>query len=106
LQAHSGEIGTLFQNGQIGGFFNWEIEYALKPAGCDKWASYSLGLWKCTASRYWLLEKPTGRIFKAVFYQMVKDKLVVLNEVQVNIELPNLDLNHIHNIPLIMTWMN
>lgn len=101
----NGEIGTLIQGIQVGGFYDWQLDASLQAVGCEKWASYRLGTWKCTTSRYWLLEKPSSETFTARFYRLIRDKLVLINEVTVDIQIPNFDIK-LHNIPLIMIWIN
>ena len=100
-----GEIGALYQGKQIGGFLNWSIDLQLNRAETPDSRVYKLHSIKSTAERFWLLSAPTDSEITANFYQLVKDRLVLVNSHIITADL-NVDINKMVNRPLVMTWMN
>jgi hypothetical protein len=82
-----GEIGVLLINGrQAGGFLNWEIRAitaGLQPGGQRVPT-------KATAAGFWLFEPlPCDGRAEAVFYDRVRDKLVIVNRAEVIVSAPD-----------------
>ena len=93
-----GEIGKLeIGDRQIGGFGTWHIETQIytKPN-----RSYT----KATADYFWLFEKPEGEV-KASFFTSLNGALILTQQSQVYLELPNeypLDIKI--QLPLMMVF--
>ena len=101
-----GEIGTFYQDSkQLGGFLNWSIDLSLFRAERPDSRVYKLHSIKSTAERFWLLETPTEGEITAHYYQLIKDRLVLVNSHIITADL-NVDINKMVNRPLVMTWMN
>ena len=100
-----GEIGALYQGHQIGGFLNWSIDLSLFRAETPDSRVYKVHSIKSTAERFWLLCEPSEGDITAHYYQLIKDKLVLINShiVEVNLAGP---VNKMISRPLVMTWMN
>ena len=102
----NGEIGTLNQEGrQIGGFFDWSIDIVLDET--IRHGVRELGVRKIvSASRYWLLEIPNSDIYEARFYKMISGQLVLMDEGQIGLGLPDKEtLDRVLSAPLGMRWM-
>ncbi len=79
-----GEIGSLVQDGrQIGGFLNWTIDLIFVRAG-DSHKAVSI---KSTADKFWLISCPSQSEIMALYYQLVKDKLVLITQSRVMVSL-------------------
>ena len=101
-----GQIGTLYQDGkQLGGFLDWSIDLQLNRTETPDSRVYKLHSIKSTAERFWLLCEPTDSEITAHYYQLIKDRLVLVNSHIVTADL-NVDINKMVNRPLVMTWMN
>jgi hypothetical protein len=105
LRQPSGEIGTLFQDGkQLGGFLNWAIDLKLNAIERPGGREYKKVLTKATASKHWLLEKPTEGEITAHYYLLVGDTLALVNSHIVQVELTG-PVNKMLG-PLEMIWTN
>ncbi len=99
----NGEIGSLIQDGkQIGGFLDWTIELNLESVERPQGREYRKVL-KATADRYWVLCSPSRGEIKALYYQLIRDRLVLVNQSLVSIELGTV-LDKIINKPIEMIW--
>jgi len=101
-----GEIGTFYQDSkQLGGFLNWSIDLQLNRAETPDSRVYKVHSIKSTSERFWLLETPTDSEITAHYYQLIKDRLVLVNQHTVTADLGK-TINKMVNRPLVMTWMN
>lgn len=84
----NGEIGTLNQGEQVGGFYDWTLTVN-KLSG------------QCIAERYWLLKQPSSDLFIVKLYQLIKGRLILIQqrEVKVHIQSPAMK---VINSPLTM----
>ncbi len=73
-----GEIGSLVQDGkQIGGFLSWTIDFV--------WAGGKVVRITSTADKFWWHCSPSQSEITALYYQLVKDKLVLITQSKVEI---------------------
>lgn len=89
-----GEIGTLNQGNQIGGFYDWVISLNIYTTHGPDGRVYHISSIKATASKYFYLKEPSGDEIIANYYQLIKDKLILMAS---------------HKVTLIkgeMIWMN
>jgi len=101
-----GQIGTFYQDGkQLGGFLNWTIDLQLNRAETPNSRVYKVHSIKSTAEKFWLLCEPTEGEITAHYYQLIKDRLVLVNSHIITADL-NVDINKMVNRPLVMTWMS
>ena len=100
-----GEIGALYQGHQIGGFLNWSIDLSLFRAERPDSTVYKVHSIKSTANKFWLLCEPSEGEITAHYYQLIKDRLVLVNSHIITADL-NVDINKMVNQPLVMTWTN
>ncbi len=99
-----GEIGSLAQDGkQIGGFLNWAIDPILTSSVRAEGKVYKMVAVKATAQKFWLLSAPSGGEITALYYQLVRDKLVLITQAQVSVELSGAS-NKMINKPIEMIW--
>lgn len=104
-QMLNGEIGSLIQDDkQIGGFLNWTIELNLTSTERPQGREYKKVITKGTAERYWLLCSPSQSEITALYYQLIKDRLVLVNQAQVKINLDTV-IDKMINKKLEMIWM-
>lgn len=89
-----GQLGTLNRDGrQVGGFLDWQISAELDIGRQVAWKSYKERGWKAKANRFWILEKLEGDEFYAIFYQRIKDTLVIMSQLDVRVKVPDAPLN-------------
>ena len=101
-----GQIGTLYQDGkQLGGFLDWSIDLSLNRTQVPDSRVYKVQVIKSTAERFWLLSAPSEGDITAHYYQLIKDRLVLVNSHIVTADLGK-TINKMVNRPLVMTWMN
>ena len=100
-----GEIGALYQGHQIGGFLNWSIDLSLFRAERPDSTVYKVHSIKSTAERFWLLCEPSEGDITAHYYQLIKDRLVLVNQHVITANLAG-PVNKMISRPLVMTWMN
>ena len=101
----NGEIGSLIQDGkQIAGFLDWTIELKLTSVERAEGRQYKKIATKATANRFWVLSAPSGEEIMALYYQLIRDKLVLVNQAKVTVELGTV-LDKISDKPLEMIWM-
>jgi hypothetical protein len=98
-----GEIGALYQGKQIGGFLDWTLDLRLFGSQSPDGAVYKVSMVKASASKFWLLYEPTDGEITANFYQLIKDRLVLINSHIITADLI-VDINKMINRPLVMTW--
>lgn len=92
----TGQLGTLNKDGrQVGGFLDWRINAVLDTTGRSDWKTYKERAWLAKANRFWILEKLEGSNFHAVFYQRIQNRLVVVSQNDVRVEVPDAPLNKI-----------
>jgi len=48
---------------------------------------------KSTAEKFWLFSVPSGEEITALYYQLIRGRLVLVNQAQVKIELSRYELN-------------
>jgi len=90
----TGQLGTLNRDGkQVAGFLDWQLDVTLDYAGQAEWKTYKERGWKAKASRFWILEKLEGDEFYAIFYQRIRDTLVIVSQMDVKVKVPNAPLN-------------
>ena len=100
----NGELGSLVQGKQIGGFYNWTIE--LKFITIDKpFREYNKAPTKATAESFWMLSEPSQEEIRASYYQLIQDRLVLVSEAVIKAEFGLYELNKLINRELEMTWM-
>ncbi len=74
----NGDIGSLVQDGnQIGGFLSWTINLV--------WAGGKVVRITSTAKRFWWLSSPSQSEIKALYYQLARDRLVLMAQSKVEI---------------------
>jgi hypothetical protein len=73
-----GEIGTLNQGKQIGGFYDWSIDLNLTRTETPTGRVHKVSAIKASAKRYFFLIEPAEGEITANFYQLIKDKLVLM----------------------------
>ena len=90
----TGQLGTLNKDGkQVGGFLDWQINAILNPARQTPWKAYKESAWRGKANKFWILEKLEGDEFYATFYQRIRDRLVIVSQLDVRVKVPNAPLN-------------
>jgi len=100
----SGEIGSLVQDGkQIAGFLDWVIDLRLTSLERPQGREYKKVMTKATANKYWLLSEPLQGEITALYYKLISERLVLVNQAQVMVKLGK-TLDKILNIPLEMIW--
>ncbi len=93
----NGEIGSLVQDShQLGGFLDWTID--LVRAG-DKVVAI-----KSAAERFWLVSCPSQSEIRALYYQLTRNKLVLVAQSKVDVSL-DCELDKLINKKLEMKWM-
>jgi len=84
-----GQIAVLYQDGeQIAGLYDWEIHIILDYTTRDGMKEYKSHK-KITARSYWLIEPVAENVFDAEFYQILYDKLVLMDAGKVVIDFPD-----------------
>ena len=102
----NGEIGSLVQDDkQIGGFIDWTIDLQLRGRETSDGKVYTKPVAKSTALKFWLLSSPSQSEIKALYYQLVKDTLALINESTVQVDFGEYELNKIINRQIEIKWM-
>jgi len=92
----TGQLGTLSKNNrQVAGFLDWQIGVTLNSTSQAKWQAYKESGWKASAPKFWLVEKLDDDKFYAIFYQHIRDRLVIVSQLDVRVKIPNAPLNTI-----------
>lgn len=92
----SGELGTLNRDGrQVGGFLDWQMHAYLDGMPQSGWKTVKRKTFKVMVGKYWILEKLEGDKFHAIFYQFIKDRLIVVTRHDVTVKIPDSPLNMI-----------
>ena len=84
-----GQIGVLYQEGkQVGGLYDWEFHIILDYTTKDGMKEYKPHK-KIDARSYWLVEPVKENVFDAEFYQVMNDRLILMDAGKVAIDLPD-----------------
>lgn len=91
-----GELGTLNRDGrQVGGFLNWQMSAMLDGMPRSGCRTFERKTFKVTVGKYWILEELEGDEFHADFYQLIKDRLIIVTRHDVTVKIPDSPLNMI-----------
>ena len=100
-----GQIGVLYQDKQVGGFYNWDTHVVAEFTTVDGWKEYK-PVKHITARSYWLIDVPVDNQFTAEFYQLLGKQLVLMDVGEVVIDLPDTTtLDRTLYAPLEIVWM-
>ena len=100
-----GKLGVLNQCGkQVGGIYDWEVNLSYDSAVKHGWQEVRV-VKHILAQSYWLVEIPIGNTYGIELYQEVEGQLVIMDEGNVSIDLPDIEtLDQRLYAPLELIW--
>jgi len=100
-----GNLGVLYQDGQVGGIYDWEIYLIWDSTVHKNWQEYKVKK-NITAQSYWLIKPPDGNCFDIELYNTIQGALVLMDKGNVAIDFPDIvTLDRRLYAPIEVRWL-
>jgi len=100
-----GSLGVLYQDGQVGGVYDWSIYLVWDSTVSKGWTEYKVKK-NISALSYWLIKAPDGNCFDIELYKTIQGALVLMDAGRVKIDFPDVKtLDRRLYAPIEVRWL-
>ena len=83
-----GSLGVLYQDGQVGGVYDWLVSLVWDSIVVNESREYKVKK-NISALSYWLIKAPDGNCFDIELYKTIQGALVLMDAGKVKIDFPD-----------------